>query len=33
MIGLVAWVTVLIALYALAALGITGFEALGVPGA
>ncbi|MGQ3411515.1 hypothetical protein ACT4ML_04535 [Natrinema sp. LN54] len=32
MIGLVAWVTVLIALYVLAALGITGFEAVGVPG-
>ncbi|OAQ51904.1 hypothetical protein HTG_14730 [Natrinema mahii] len=32
MIGLVAWVTVLIVLYALAALGITGFAAVGVPG-
>ncbi|ELZ01916.1 hypothetical protein C482_05992 [Natrialba chahannaoensis JCM 10990] len=32
MIGLVAWVTVLIVLYALAAIGITGFEAVGVPG-
>lgn len=32
MIGLVAWVTVLIVLYALAALGVTGFEAVGVPG-
>ncbi|WP_222916521.1 hypothetical protein [Natrinema sp. SYSU A 869] len=32
MIGLVAWVTVLIALYVLAVLGITGFEAVGVPG-
>ncbi|QCS41145.1 hypothetical protein [Natrinema versiforme] len=32
MIGLVAWVTVLIALYVLAALGVTGFEAVGVPG-
>lgn len=33
MIGLVAWVTVLIVLYALAAVGVTGFEAAGVPGA
>ncbi|WP_306054075.1 hypothetical protein [Natronococcus wangiae] len=32
MIGLVAWVTVLIVLYVLAAIGITGFEAVGVPG-
>ena len=32
MIGLVAWVTVLIAMYALAAIGITGFNAVGVPG-
>jgi len=32
MIGLVAWVTVLIALYVLAAVGVTGFEAVGVPG-
>ncbi|WP_226480732.1 hypothetical protein [Natrinema amylolyticum] len=32
MIGLVAWITVLIALYVLAVLGITGFEAVGVPG-
>lgn len=32
MIAIVAWVTVLIALYALAFLGITGFEAIGVPG-
>ncbi|SER26054.1 hypothetical protein [Natrinema salaciae] len=32
MIGLVAWVTVLIALYVLAVLGITGFGAVGVPG-
>ncbi|RKD95926.1 hypothetical protein [Halopiger aswanensis] len=32
MIGLVAWVTVLVALYVLAALGITGFNAVGVPG-
>ncbi|TYL38357.1 hypothetical protein CV102_11115 [Natronococcus pandeyae] len=32
MIGILAWVTVLIVLYALAALGITGFEAVGVPG-
>ncbi|MDF9744910.1 hypothetical protein [Natrinema salsiterrestre] len=32
MIGLVAWVTVLIALYVLAALGITAFDAVGVPG-
>lgn len=32
MIGLVAWVTVLIALSALAAVGITGFNAVGVPG-
>ena len=33
MIGLLAWVTVLVVLYALAALGLTGFEAVGVPGA
>ena len=33
MIGLVAWVTVLIVLYVLALLGVTGFEAAGVPGA
>ena len=33
MIGLLAWVTVLVVLYALAALGVTGFEAVGVPGA
>ncbi|MBZ6494422.1 hypothetical protein [Natrinema longum] len=32
MIGLVAWITVLIVLYALAALGVTGFDAVGVPG-
>ncbi|WP_254521406.1 hypothetical protein [Natrinema caseinilyticum] len=32
MIGLVAWVTVLIVLYVLAALGLTGFGAIGVPG-
>ncbi|SEW16877.1 hypothetical protein [Natrinema salifodinae] len=32
MIGLVAWVTVLIVLYAIAALGITSFGAVGVPG-
>ena len=32
MIGLVAWVTVLIVLYVLAVLGVTGFEAVGVPG-
>ncbi|WP_254531862.1 hypothetical protein [Natrinema gelatinilyticum] len=32
MIGLVAWVTVLIVLYVLAALGVTGFDAVGVPG-
>ncbi|QSX00405.1 hypothetical protein [Haloterrigena alkaliphila] len=32
MIGLVAWVTVLAVLYALAVLGVTGFEAVGVPG-
>ncbi len=32
MIGVVAWVTVLIALYVLAAVGVTGFEAVGVPG-
>lgn len=31
-IGLVGWVTVLIAMYALAAVGITGFNAVGVPG-
>ena len=33
MIGLLAWVTVLVVLYVLAALGVTGFEAAGVPGA
>lgn len=32
MVGLIAWVTVLIVLYALAAVGITGFNAVGVPG-
>lgn len=32
MIGIVAWVTVLIVLYVLAAVGITGFDAVGVPG-
>ncbi|TMT87986.1 hypothetical protein E2L06_14805 [Haloterrigena sp. H1] len=32
MIGLVAWVTVLIVLYVLAAIGITSFSAVGVPG-
>ena len=32
MIGLIAWLTVLIALYVLAAIGATGFEAVGVPG-
>ncbi|ARS89991.1 hypothetical protein [Natrarchaeobaculum aegyptiacum] len=32
MIGLVAWVTVLIVLYVLAVVGVTGFEAVGVPG-
>ena len=32
MIGLLAWVTVLIVLYALATIGITGFNAVGVPG-
>ena len=32
MIGLVAWVTVLIVLYVLAAVGITSFGAVGVPG-
>ncbi|WP_049955031.1 hypothetical protein [Halostagnicola larsenii] len=32
MIGLVAWVIVLVVLYALAAIGVTGFEAVGVPG-
>ncbi|MXV64542.1 hypothetical protein GS429_21195 [Natronorubrum sp. JWXQ-INN-674] len=32
MIGIVAWVTVLIVLYALAAVGVTGFDAVGVPG-
>ncbi|WP_247002930.1 hypothetical protein [Halosolutus gelatinilyticus] len=32
MIALVAWVTVLIALYVLALVGVTGFEAVGVPG-
>ncbi|QRV13438.1 hypothetical protein JMJ58_10685 [Haloterrigena salifodinae] len=33
MIGLVAWVTVLVVLYALAALGVTAFDAAGIPGA
>ncbi|WP_339105634.1 hypothetical protein [Haloterrigena salinisoli] len=33
MIGLVAWVTVLVVLYGLAALGITAFDAVGIPGA
>ncbi|MDS0476684.1 hypothetical protein [Natrinema sp. 1APR25-10V2] len=32
MIGLVAWVTVLIVLYVLAALGVASFGAVGVPG-
>lgn len=32
MIGILAWVTVLIVLYALAAIGVTGFDAVGVPG-
>ncbi|GAB7017315.1 hypothetical protein [Halostagnicola bangensis] len=32
MIGLLAWLTVLIVLYALAAVGVTGFDAVGVPG-
>ncbi|WP_121741825.1 hypothetical protein [Natronorubrum halophilum] len=32
MIGLLAWVTVLVVLYVLALLGITGFGAVGVPG-
>ncbi|SIR98303.1 hypothetical protein [Natronorubrum thiooxidans] len=32
MIGILAWVTVLIVLYALAALGVTDFGAVGVPG-
>ena len=32
MIGLVAWVTILIVLSVLAFFGITGFEAVGVPG-
>ncbi len=32
MIGIVAWVTVLIVLYVLALFGVTGFEAVGVPG-
>lgn len=32
MIAIVAWVTVLIVLYVLAAVGLTGFEAVGVPG-
>ncbi|MDJ1434033.1 hypothetical protein [Halostagnicola sp. A-GB9-2] len=32
MIGLLAWLTVLIVLYALAAIGVTGFDAVGVPG-
>ncbi|MEY7848957.1 hypothetical protein AB7C87_07085 [Natrarchaeobius sp. A-rgal3] len=32
MIGLVAWVTVLIVLWVLAAIGLTGFGAVGVPG-
>jgi hypothetical protein len=33
MIGLLAWLTVLAVLYVLAVVGITGFEAVGVPGA
>ncbi|MFP9193903.1 hypothetical protein [Natronosalvus vescus] len=33
MIGILAWLTILIMLYVLAFLGITGFEAVGVPGA
>lgn len=33
MISLVAWLTILVVLYILAMLGITGFEAAGVPGA
>jgi hypothetical protein len=33
MIGLLAWLTVLAVLYVLAMVGITGFEAVGVPGA
>ncbi|MFP8958378.1 hypothetical protein ACLI4Y_16815 [Natrialbaceae archaeon A-CW3] len=33
MIGLLAWLTILAMLYVLAFLGITGFEAAGVPGA
>ena len=32
MIAIVAWISVLIVLYALAFLGVTGFEAVGVPG-
>lgn len=32
MIGLLAWVVVLAVLYALAAVGVTGFDAIGVPG-
>ncbi len=32
-ITLVAWISVLVVLYALAFLGVTGFEAAGVPGA
>ncbi len=32
MIGLLAWLTVLAVLYVLAMVGITGFEAVGVPG-
>ena len=32
MIGLLAWLTILVMLYVLAFLGITGFEAVGVPG-
>ena len=31
-ITLVAWISVLVILYALAAIGVTGFEAAGVPG-
>ncbi|RQG93778.1 hypothetical protein [Natrarchaeobius chitinivorans] len=32
MIGLLAWITVLAVLYVLALVGVTGFEAVGVPG-
>lgn len=32
MIGLLAWLTVLAVLYVLAVFGVTGFEAIGVPG-